>query len=106
MKKKVNSKNIFKKIAFILLYAVILIVVQATNVFATEDPLTVINNLQTFIAGLVKAVGVIILILGIVQIGMSLKSHDPSQRANGIMTLAGGVVIAFAPQIVTLITGG
>ena len=106
MKKKINSKNILKKITFILLYAVILFVAQATNVFATEDPLAVINNLQTFIAGLVKAVGVIILILGIVQIGMSLKSHDPSQRANGIMTLAGGVVIAFAPQIVTLITGG
>lgn len=106
MKKKINSRNILKKFAFILLYAVILFVAQATNVFATEDPLAVINNLQTFIAGLVKAVGVIILILGIVQIGMSLKSHDPSQRANGIMTLAGGVVIAFAPQIVRLIIGG
>lgn len=30
---------------------------------------------------------------GIVQIGLSLKSHDPSQRANGFLTLAGGVVI-------------
>ena len=32
---------------------------------------------------------------GIVQIGLSLKSHDPSQRANGFLTLAGGVVITF-----------
>lgn len=40
------------------------------------------------------------------QIGMSLKSHDPSQRANGIMTLGGGVVITFAKEILLLITGG
>ena len=34
-----------------------------------------------------------------------LKSHDPSQRANGFLTLAGGVVITFAKEILTLITG-
>ena len=30
---------------------------------------------------------------GIVQVGLSLKSHDPSQRANGFLTVAGGIVI-------------
>ncbi len=39
------------------------------------------------------------------QVGLSLKSHDPSQRANGFLTLAGGVVITFAKEILTLITG-
>ena len=47
----------------------------------------------------------IMLGFGIVQIGFSLKSHDPSQRANGFLTLAGGVVITFAKEILTLITG-
>ena len=42
---------------------------------------------------------------GIVQVGLSLKSHDPSQRANGFLTLAGGVIITFAKEILTLITG-
>ena len=41
-----------------------------------------------FIFGLIRAVGMIILGFGVVQVGMSLKSHDPSQRANGFMTLA------------------
>nr|WP_274600862.1 AAA family ATPase [Dorea longicatena] len=50
-------------------------------------------------------VGMIMLGFGIVQIGLSLKSHDPSQRANGFLTLAGGVVITFAKEILTLITG-
>lgn len=37
---------------------------------------------------------------------MSLKSHAPSQRANGFMTLAGGVIIMFAKEILDIITGG
>lgn len=104
--KKINIKRIFSRIAFIMLYVVLLFVVQASCVNAADDPLTVINNLSNFIFGLIRAVGMIILGFGIVQIGMSLKSHDPSQRANGIMTLAGGVVITFAKEILTLITGG
>lgn len=74
--------------------------------FADSDPLGVINNLSNFIFGLIRAVGMIILGFGIVQVGMSLKSHDPSQRANGIMTLAGGVVITFAKEILNIIVGG
>ena len=73
--------------------------------FAANDPLTVVNNLSTFIFGLIRAIGLIILGFGIVQVGLSLKSHDPSQRANGLLTLAGGVVITFAKEILNLITG-
>ncbi|MFT9055960.1 MAG: glutamyl-tRNA amidotransferase [Ethanoligenens sp.] len=73
---------------------------------ATDDPVTVVNNLSDFIFGLIRAIGMILLGFGIVQIGLSLKSHDASQRANGFMTLAGGVVITFAKEILTLITGG
>ena len=51
------------------------------------------------------AVGLILLGFGILQVGLSLKSHDPSQRANGILTVAGGIVITFTKEILTLITG-
>lgn len=71
-----------------------------------EDPVTVINNLSSFIFGLVRAVGMILVGFGIVQLGLSLKSHDPSQRANGIMTVAGGIIITFAKEIMNLIIGG
>ena len=47
----------------------------------------------------------ILLGFGILQVGLSLKSHDPSQRANGILTVAGGIVITFTKEIMTLITG-
>ena len=78
---------------------------SSVTAFAAGDPLTVVNNLSDFIFGLVRAFGMIMLGFGIVQIGLSLKSHDPSQRANGFLTLAGGVVITFAKEILTLITG-
>lgn len=64
-----------------------------------------ICNLSDFIFGVIRAVGLILLGWGIVQIGLSFQSHDPSQRSNGFLTLAGGVVVTFAKEILTLITG-
>ncbi len=52
-----------------------------TTAFAASDPLTVINNLSDFIFGLIRAVGMILLGFGVVQI------------------------ITFAKEILTLITG-
>ena len=77
-----------------------------SNVYAADDPLTVVNNLSNFIFGLIRAIGMIILAFSVVQIGLSIKSHDPSQRANGFLTFAGGVVITFAKEILNMITGG
>ena len=77
----------------------------SVNVLAADDPMTVVNNLSNFIFGLIRAIGMILLGFGIVQVGLSLKSHDPSQRANGFLTVAGGIVITFAKEILNMITG-
>ena len=60
----------------------------------------------TLLFSLIRAIGLILLGFGILQIGLALKSHDASQRANGILTVAGGIVITFTKEILTLITGG
>lgn len=78
---------------------------MAMPAFAAGDPLGVVNNLSTFIFGLIRAVGLILLGWGIVQVGLSLQSHDASQRSNGFLTLAGGIVITFAKEILDLIIG-
>ncbi len=78
---------------------------NAIPAFAADDPIAVVNNLSDFIFGLIRAVGLILLGWGIVQVGLSFQSHDPSQRSNGFLTLAGGIVITFAKEILTLITG-
>ena len=89
---------------------IVMMCAMATTCFATAattttDPLTVVSNLSTFVFGLIRAVGLILLGWGIVQVGLSLQSHDPSQRSNGFLTLAGGIIITFAKEILTLITG-
>ena len=82
---------------------VLTVTVGATTAVAAGDLLSVINNLSTFIFSLIRAIGLILLGFGVVQVGLSLKSHDPSQRANGFLTLAGGVIITFAKEILDLI---
>lgn len=99
--KKIN--NILIKVGVTILYIVLLFILQSTNVFATDDPLAVINNLKEFMYQIIGAIGAILLLWGIVQVGMAIKSHDPSQRASGFLTIAGGVIIAFAKQILELI---
>ena len=95
-----------KRILTTMWVAVVLCLSISTTVLAATDPLTVVNNLSEFMFSIIRAIGVILLGFGIVQIGMSLKSHDPSQRSNGFMTFFGGLLIMFAKEILTLITGG
>jgi len=100
MKMSKKMKRIF------VIFSVLVLAFSTTTVaFAADDPLVVVNNLSEFIFGLIRAIGIILLAFGIVQVGLSLKSHDPSQRANGFLTLAGGIIITFAREILNLITG-
>ena len=85
--------------------SVTLVLGCSITAFAANDPIAVVNNLSDFIFGLIRAVGLILLGWGIVQVGLSFQSHDPSQRSNGFLTLAGGIVITFAKEILNLITG-
>ena len=57
----------------------------------------------TLLFSLIRAVGIILLGWGVVQVGLSFQSHDPSQRSQGFLTLAGGLVITFAREILALI---
>ena len=57
----------------------------------------------TLLFSIIKALGVIILGWGIVQVGMSIQSHDASQRTQGFLCLFGGLMIAFAKEILTTI---
>lgn len=90
------------------LYAVIVLTVCCFSIpafAAGSAPLQAVNNLSDFIFALIRAIGIILLGWGVVQVGMSFQSHDPSQRSQGFLTLAGGVVIMFAKEILNLITG-
>ena len=93
------------RMLFCIFCAIVLVFSFATAAFADDDPIQVVNKLSEFIFGLIRAVGIILLGFGVLQLGLSLKSHDPSQRANGMLTISGGIVITFTKEILTLITG-
>lgn len=61
------------------------------------------DNLIDFISGVVKVVGVVAVLFGVVQLGLSIANHDPSQRAQGFLFIAGGVIVFFAPKIIALL---
>lgn len=93
------------RLAFAAYAAVTAVLCLSPVVFAAGDPLTVVSNLSGFIFSLIRAIGLILLGWGIVQVGLSFQSHDPSQRSQGFLTLAGGLVITFAKEILDLIVG-
>ena len=75
-----------------------------TTAYATGgDPLTLVYNPSEFIFSVIKSICIIILGCGIVQVGMRIQSHDASQRTQGLLCLFGGLLIAFAKEILTLI---
>lgn len=104
-----KKNNKIEKISAILrktkmvLVSMMLMLAMMSNTALAADPLATINSLSDFIFSAIKAIGLILLGFGIVQIGLSLKSHDASQRANGFLTFFGGVIIAFAKDILDLI---
>lgn len=56
---------------------VLALTVMVVPAFAADDPLTVVNNLSEFIFSLIRAIGLILLGFGVLQLGLSLKSHEP-----------------------------
>ena len=103
---KYNFETKAKRIYAIAAGIFLMVTVFILPAFAADDPLTVVSNLSEFIFSLIRAIGLILLGFGILQIGLALKSHDASQRANGMLTVAGGIVITFTKEILNLITGG
>ena len=96
-KKKLG--RIYRQAAVFIMAAFLL----ATTASAANNPITTINNFTDFIFQAIQAIGVIILGWGVVQVGMSLQSHDPSQRSNGMLCFFGGLLIAMAKPIIDLI---
>ena len=100
---KLERMNKVLRTVKIILTVCVVFVIPITNKVFAAGPLDTINSLSDFIFAAIKAIGLILLGFGIVQIGLSLKSHDASQRANGFLTFFGGVIIAFAKDILDMI---
>ena len=79
-----------------------LILMLAIPAFAEGNEVTtVLTNLVTMVFDILRLVGVLACIWGIVQFAMSFSSHDPSQRISSVLFLAGGLIFAFLKNILT-----
>lgn len=109
--KEIKAKSVKKgrliRAAQTVIAAAVFILSMSISVFAEEEnPLTILSNLEEFIFGIIRGIGIIMCGYGGLQIGTSFPTHDPSQRTMGIMTFAGGIIAAFSRQILTLIGVG
>lgn len=100
---KINHRAETRRIMAAWAALVLAVYVFTVPALAVDDPLQIVNNLSDFIFSCIKAIGIIILGWGVVQVGMSVQSHDASQRSQGFLCLFGGLLIAFAKEILTTI---
>lgn len=67
--------------------SVTLVLGCSITAFAANDPIAVVNNLSDFIFGLIRAVGLILLGWGIVQVGLSFSPTIPASAATAFSPL-------------------
>ena len=107
LKKKTETTrrvaNIYRTIAAV----VVTMIFCSITVFAKagEEAVEAINNVGSIVSMVVKAIGAILGVWGMVQVGLSFSQHDASQRAQGFLQIAGGILIFFAPELFEAVSG-
>ncbi len=102
---KDKRKTVLKRYLMVAITCAI-VCVAMVPVLADNDAEKAIKSMSDIIFGIIRAIGVILSGWGLVQVGMSFQSHDPSQRSQGFLCLAGGLIIVFAKSILTAIAPG
>ena len=85
------------------LLSMIIACLAVVPAFADNEALNAVNKLSDTIFALIKAVGLICAGWGVLQLGMSVQSHDASQRTQGVLCILGGLLIYFVKAILTSI---
>lgn len=101
MNKKINYNKIGK---VAITFGVTLLCMQRV-VFGVNDPLQSINTLSNIIFQIISVVGGIFLAFGLLNFGMSFKTHDASQRDQGVLGLIGGIIMVSVQPLVNLLIG-
>jgi hypothetical protein len=60
-----------------------------------------LDNLTTLLFSIARVIGIGVIIFGVIQFGMSMSSHDSSQRVQGILAIAGGLIICLIKEIIS-----
>ena len=98
--KKTKRILVFVLAACILLFGTVALAAEGD-----ANAIGAMNNLVDLLYGVTRVIGVVMVLWGIVQLGISLAQHDPSQRITAFMFIVGGILILFAKEIIGLIGG-
>lgn len=103
---KKNNEQLMKRlfISFIFLASFFMFLFMFENVAFALDPVQSINKLQTLFGNIIKGIGGIAMLIGVLIAGIGFQSHDPSQKTTGIVTVIAGLIVFCATWIVQYIT--
>lgn len=88
-------------VALVLTVLLVLPAFAAEGDGTTGDALGALDSLNTLIFGFIKAIGIGFAGFGVMQLAMSISSHDTSQRMTGLACVGGGVLMFFAKSILS-----
>lgn len=88
-----------KRLVLVVCIGILFLFASVSTCYAAGSIEGSISKLNSLIRSVVKAIGGIATLWGVVQLGISMKGHDAAQRSTAILAIAGGLMIFFAPEI-------
>ena len=73
-----------RKTLFVVYVALIMVGAITTPIYAANDPVTVVNNFSDFMFGMIRAIGMILLGFGIVQVLINPHTKKRTKSASPI----------------------
>ena len=100
---KNKKMNITRKTIAVMAIVFILLGILSVVAFAETDAETALKKTDELMFSFVRLIGIAVCIWGVVEIGKGISTHDGGSRVVGFSIFAGGLIIAFAKQILTWI---
>lgn len=97
-----QNNKVSKTQIIMLMTAMFLIMLSPVGVLATGGAVTGLTNLANFFSSVVRLGGVMLVIYGISVFGPGFSQHDATGIKSGIFIIAGGIVMVFHMEILTL----
>lgn len=77
----------------------------AQNVLAAEAVTNGINNLSSFVVGIIAAAGAVVLAQGIWDFASAYRSHDSGTQSQAIRGIIAGLIMMSASAVISVIRG-
>ena len=105
--KKTKTKKIEKRLKKIDFITLGIFLILTTTTFANGSGLDVSGELKGILKSVstaIKLIGGASIAWGIIQLGISIKSEDPTTRPKAMLTIAAGSLIAYAGTFLGTVT--